>query len=36
LNIPNYDGKVLAEIAFLIGNKKAETFQLLLDTIEVK
>ena len=36
LEIPNYDGSRLEEIAFLIGNKKGENFQLLLDTIEVK
>ena len=36
LDIPNYDGSNLEEIAFLIGNKKEENFQLLLDRIEVK
>ena len=36
LDIPNYDGSRLEEIAFLIGNKKAENFQLLIDRIEVK
>lgn len=36
LDIPNYDGSRLEEIAFLIGNKKGENFQLLLDRIEVK
>lgn len=35
LDLPNYDGSNLEEIAFLIGNKKQEVFQLLLDTIEV-
>lgn len=34
--ISNYDGNNLEEIAFLIGNKKAENFELLLDRIEVK
>ena len=36
LDIPNYDGSRLEEIAFLIGNKKGENFQLFIDTIEVK
>ena len=36
LDIPNYDGSNLEQIAFLIGNKKGENFQLLLDRIEVK
>jgi hypothetical protein len=36
LNIPNYDGTTLEEIAFLIGNKKRENFELILDKIEVK
>jgi hypothetical protein len=36
LNLPNYDGNNLEEIAFLIGNKKKEDFQLLIDKIEVK
>ena len=36
LDIPNYDGSNLEEIAFLIGNKKEENFQLLIDRIEVK
>ena len=36
LDIPNYDGSNLEEIAFLIGNKKEENFQLLLDRTEVK
>jgi len=36
LDIPNYDGERLSEMAFLIGNKKEESFQLLLDKIEVK
>ena len=34
--LPNYDGNNLEEIAFLIGNKRAENFELLLDKIEVK
>lgn len=36
LNLPNYDGTRLEEIAFLVGNKKNESFQLLIDKIEVK
>lgn len=36
LDLPNYDGSNLEEIAFLIGNKKEEAFQLLIDRIEVK
>jgi len=35
IDIPNYDGTSLEEIAFLVGNKKNETFQLLIDKIEV-
>lgn len=34
--IPNYDGSKIEEMAFLIGNSKAEQFQLLIDKIEVK
>jgi NADH dehydrogenase [ubiquinone] 1 alpha subcomplex assembly factor 1 len=34
--IPNYDGASLEEIAFLVGNKKNEDFQLMIDKIEVK
>lgn len=36
LGIPNYPGKVLEEIAFLISNKKAETFKLEIDRITLK
>nr|WP_315150511.1 CIA30 family protein [uncultured Flavobacterium sp.] len=36
IDIPYYDGTSLEEIAFLVGNKKNETFQLLIDKIEVK
>lgn len=36
LNLPNYDGMSLEEIAFLIGNKQNENFKLLIDKIEVK
>ncbi|MFD2915896.1 CIA30 family protein [Psychroserpens luteus] len=33
LNEPNFEGEQLEEIAFLIGNKKEQSFELLLDTI---
>lgn len=36
LNIPNYDGTSLAEVAFLIGNKENESFQLTIDKIDIK
>ena len=36
LNRPNYPGEEMAEIAFLIGNKKAESFRLLIDKIELE
>lgn len=36
IDIPNYDGNSLEEIAFLAGNKKNETFVLMIDKIEVK
>lgn len=36
IDIPNYDGSNLEEIAFLVGNKKNEDFQLMIDKIEVK
>ena len=36
IDIPNYDGASLEEIAFLVGNKKNEDFQLIIDKIEVK
>lgn len=36
LNLPNYDGSSLEEIAFLVGNKKNESFQLMIDKIEVR
>ena len=35
LNLPNFDGEYLEELGFLIGNKKNESFCLLLDTIEL-
>ena len=35
LNIENYQGKKMQEIAFLIGNKKRESFKLEIDKIEV-
>lgn len=36
IDIPNYDGASLEEIAFLVGNKKKEDFQLLIGKIEVE
>jgi len=33
LDLPNFSGKELEEIGFLIGNKKQEKFQLTIDTI---
>jgi NADH dehydrogenase [ubiquinone] 1 alpha subcomplex assembly factor 1 len=36
LNIPNFGGKHIEEIAFLIGNKKEEQFKLLIDSIGLK
>lgn len=33
LDLPNYAGTTMAEIAFLIGNKKAESFALEIDNI---
>lgn len=36
LDLPNYDGSNLEEVAFLIGNKQEEKFQLLISKIEAK
>ena len=36
LTQPNYEGDYMSEIAFLIGNKKAQDFILLIDSIELK
>lgn len=36
IDIANYDGNNLEEIAFLAGNKKNETFELIIDKIVVK
>ncbi len=36
LRMSNYPGGLMEEIAFLIGNKKAETFQLMIDKIELQ
>lgn len=33
---PNYDGTIVSEIAFLIGNKKAEPFRLEIDWIRLQ
>jgi NADH dehydrogenase [ubiquinone] 1 alpha subcomplex assembly factor 1 len=36
LNISNYDGNSIEEIAFLIGNKKVENFKLEIESIVLK
>jgi hypothetical protein len=36
LDRPNFSGEKIEEIAFLIGNKKAETFRLELDSIVLR
>jgi len=36
LDIPNYDGQVMEELAFLIANYKAESFRLEIDKISLK
>jgi len=36
LDIPNYSGKEMTEIAFLIGNKKEEVFALEIDYIKLQ
>ncbi len=36
LDIPNFLGGSIEEVAFLIGNKKAESFKLEIDTIVLK
>ncbi|MGY8932651.1 MAG: CIA30 family protein [Flavobacteriales bacterium] len=36
LNSPNFSQNSIEEIVFLIGNKKNETFQLIIDKIELK
>ena len=36
LDIPNFEDNSFEEITFLIGNKKAENFKLVLDKIELK
>ncbi|NHF61326.1 CIA30 family protein [Flavobacteriaceae bacterium TP-CH-4] len=36
LELPNYPGETMEEIAFLIGNKKAETFRLEINLVEIR
>ena len=36
LRMKNFSGKEIEELAFLIGNKKAEKFQLIIDKIELE
>jgi len=35
LDMPNYPGKRASEVAFLIGNKKPQKFELLIDNIKI-
>ncbi|MDH3709284.1 MAG: CIA30 family protein [Cyclobacteriaceae bacterium] len=35
LDIPNFSGESIEELAFLISNKRAESFKLLIDKIEL-
>ena len=36
VNVPNFSGNQIAEVRFLIANKKAEDFKLLIDKIEIR
>ena len=36
LDKPNFNAEYIEEIAFLIANKKAEHFQLLIDNIKLR
>lgn len=36
VDIPNFEGNEMEEIAFLIGNKKEESFKLLIDSISLE
>ena len=36
LNYPNFDKTTIEELAFLIGNKKAEDFKLIIDSITLE
>lgn len=36
LNKPNFDGKQISQFGILIGNKKSEQFNLLIDSIELE
>jgi hypothetical protein len=35
LNAPNFSHEYIEQIVFLIGNKKDENFELIIDTIEL-
>ena len=35
LNMPNFEAQTIEEVAFLIGNKRNESFELLIDKIEL-
>ena len=36
LNQPNFNDSYIAQVAFLIGNKKQQTFKLIIDQIQLK
>ncbi|MFK7936364.1 MAG: CIA30 family protein [Saprospiraceae bacterium] len=36
LDQPNFNGKTLGSVSFLIGNKKAESFELMIERIELR
>ena len=36
MNMPNFPGETMEELAFLIANKKAEDFRLEIDKIELQ
>mgnify|MGYP006897146671 CR=1 FL=1 len=36
LDLPNFSGNTIAELGFLYGNKKAEPFELLIDSITLE
>lgn len=36
LDLPNFSSKSIEQLSFLIGNKKAENFKLLIDKIELR
>ena len=36
VDVPNFEGLYMEQIAFLIGNKKAESFKFLIDSISIE